>query len=92
MSRHQNLTFTSLVCGMLFSMQVLLQKDFWLTFYYLALGIVDTLVGAKKWKPDREELDKELKKLGLPKEDFKQSKLEEEMLLDPKDPVQNVGI
>ena len=55
-------------------------------------GIVDTLVGAKKWKPDREELDKELKKLGLPKDDFKQSKLEEEMLLDPQDPVQNVSI
>ena len=54
------------------------------------LGIVHTLVGAKKWKPDREELNKELKRLGLPKEDFKQSKLEEEILLDPMDPIENV--
>ena len=54
------------------------------------LGIVHTLVGAKKWKPDREELNKELKKLGLPKEDFKQRKLEDEILLDPKDPIENV--
>ena len=56
----------------------------------LCLGIVHTLVGAKKWKPDREELNKELKKLGLPKEDFKQRKLEDEILLDPKDPIENV--
>ena len=56
----------------------------------LSLGIVHTLVGAKKWKPDREELNKELKKLGLPKEDFKQRKLEDEILLDPKDPIENV--
>ena len=56
----------------------------------LYLGIVHTLVGAKKWKPDREELNKELKKLGLPKEDFKQRKLEDEILLDPKDPIENV--
>ena len=54
------------------------------------LGIVHTLVGAKKWKPDREELNKELKRLGLPKEDFRQSKLEEEILLDPMDPIENV--
>ena len=54
------------------------------------LGIVHTLVGAKKWKPDREELNKELKRLGLPKEDFKQSKVEEEILLDPMDPIENV--
>ena len=53
-------------------------------------GIVHTLVGAKKWKPDREELNKELKKLGLPKEDFKQRKLDDEILLDPRDPVENV--
>ena len=56
------------------------------------IGIVNTLVGAKKWKPDREELSKELKKLGLPKDDFKQSKLEGEVLLDPKDPVENVTV
>ena len=55
-------------------------------------GIVHTLVGAKKWKPDREELNKELRKLGLPKDDFKQSKLEDELLLDPKDPIENVKI
>ena len=56
------------------------------------LGIVHTLVGAQKWKPDREELDKELKKLGLPKEDFKLSKLGDDVLLDPEDPVQNVTV
>ena len=55
-------------------------------------GIFHTLVGAKKWKPDREELNKELRKLGLPKDDFKQSKLEDELLLDPKDPIENVKI
>ena len=55
-------------------------------------GIVHTLVGAKKWKPNREELNKELRKLGLPKDDFKQSKLDDELLLDPKDPIENVQI
>ena len=55
-------------------------------------GIVPTLVGAKKWKPDKEELEKELKKLGIPKEDFKLSKLANEIYLDPCDPVENVCI
>ena len=35
-------------------------------------------------------MNKELKKLGLPKEDFKLSKLEDAVLLDPADPVENV--
>ena len=55
-------------------------------------GIVPTLVGAKKWKPDKEELEKELKKLGIPKEEFKLSKLANEIYLDPCDPVENVNI
>ena len=54
-------------------------------------GIVPTLVGAKKWKPDKEELEKELKKLGIPKEEFKLSKLANEIYLDPCDPVENVN-
>ena len=89
----QKLTFMNLVSGMLFSMQVISKLGCSVSVSSSVMsGIVDTLVGAKKWKPDREELDKELKKLGLPKDDFKQSKLEEEMLLDPQDPVQNVSI
>ena len=36
-------------------------------------------------------LNQELKKLGLPKEDFKFSKLTEELLLDPDDPIENVS-
>ena len=32
----------------------------------------------------------ELKKLGLPKEDFRFSKLSEELVLNPADPVENV--
>ena len=55
-------------------------------------GIVPTLVGAKKWKPDKEELEKELRKLGIPKEEFKLSKLANEIYLDPCDPVENVTI
>ena len=54
------------------------------------LGIVPTLVGTKKWKPEKEELEKELKKLGLAKDDVKLSKLEEEILLDPSNPIENV--
>ena len=50
-----------------------------------------TLVGTQKWKPDKEELEKELRKLGLAKEDVKLSKLEDELLLDPSNPVENVG-
>ena len=34
----------------------------------------------------------ELKKLGLPKEEFRFSKLSEELVLDPADPVENVRI
>ena len=59
---------------------------------YFMSGIVPTLVGAKKWKPDKEELEKELKKLGIPKEEFKLSKLANEIYLDPCDPVENVNI
>ena len=55
-------------------------------------GILPILVGAKKWKPDKEELEKELKKLGIPKEEFKLSKLANEIYLDPCDPVENVNI
>lgn len=54
-------------------------------------GIVPALVGAKKWKPDKEELERELKKMGIPKEEFKLSKLANEILLDPANPVENVG-
>ena len=54
-------------------------------------GIVPTLVGAKKWKPDKEELERELKKMGIPKEDFKLSKLANEIFLDPANPVENVS-
>ena len=54
---------------------------------------------------DKKELDKvnesefkyhikhqELRKLGLPKEDFRFSKLSEEVVLNPEDPIENVGI
>ena len=56
------------------------------------VGIVPTLVGTKKWKPEKEELEKELRRLGLAKEDVKMSKLEDEIVLDPADPIENVGI
>ena len=49
-----------------------------------------TLVGTKKWKPEKEELEKELRRLGLAKEDVKLSKLEDEIVLDPADPIENV--
>ena len=49
-----------------------------------------TLVGTKKWKPEKEELEKELRRLGLAKEDVKMSKLEDEIVLDPADPIENV--
>ena len=48
-------------------------------------------MGTKKWKPEKEELEKELKKLGLAKEDVKLSKLEDEILLDPDNPVEKVN-
>ena len=51
-----------------------------------------TLVGTKKWKPEKEELEKELRRLGLAKEDVKLSKLEDEIVLDPADPIENVGM
>ena len=54
------------------------------------VGIVPTLVGTKKWKPEKEELEKELRRLGLAKEDVKMSKLEDEIVLDPADPIENV--
>ena len=54
------------------------------------VGIVPTLVGTKKWKPEKEELEKELRRLGLAKEDVKLSKLEDEIVLDPADPIENV--
>ena len=56
------------------------------------VGIVPTLVGTKKWKPEKEELEKELRRLGLAKEDVKLSKLEDEIVLDPADPIENVGM
>ena len=56
------------------------------------VGIVPTLVGTKKWKPEKEELEKELRRLGLAKEDVKLSKLEDEIVLDPADPIENIGM
>ena len=54
-------------------------------------GIVPTLVGTQKWKPDKEELEKELRRLGLAKEDVKINKLEDEIVLDPENPIENVS-
>ena len=47
-------------------------------------------MGTKKWKPEKEDLERELRRLGLAKEDVRLSKLEEELLLDPANPVENV--
>ena len=54
-------------------------------------GIVPTLVGTQKWKPDKEELEKELRRLGLAKEDVRITKLEDEIVLDPENPIENVS-
>ena len=59
---------------------------------YFMSGIVPTLVGAKKWKPDKEELEKELRRLGLAKEDVRITKLEDEIVLDPENPIENVSL
>ena len=50
-----------------------------------------TLVGTQKWKPDKEELEKELRRLGLAKEDVRITKLEDEIVLDPENPIENVS-
>ena len=51
-----------------------------------------TLVGTQKWKPDKEELEKELRRLGLAKEDVRITKLEDEIVLDPENPIENVSL
>ena len=48
-----------------------------------------TLEGTKRWKPDREDLIKELKKLGLEKESITKIK-NEDVVLDPENPVDKV--
>ena len=62
-------------------------RNFWISFK----GIVPTLVGTQKWKPDKEELEKELRRLGLAKEDVRITKLEDEIVLDPENPIENVS-
>lgn len=66
-------------------------KSKYLNNFSILIGIVPTLVGTQKWKPDKEDLEKELRKLGIAKEDVKLSNLEDELLLDPSNPVENVS-
>ena len=47
-------------------------------------SILNVCNGGSMWQ--------ELKKLGLPKEEFRFSKLSEELVLNPADPVENVRI
>ena len=63
----------------------------WFFKIFSLKGIVPTLVGTQKWKPDKEELEKELRRLGLAKEDVRITKLEDEIVLDPENPIENVS-
>ena len=66
-------------------------RNFCLKLMDFLKGIVPTLVGTQKWKPDKEELEKELRRLGLAKEDVRITKLEDEIVLDPENPIENVS-